>query len=150
MKIIKITGIFLIVNLFISGFSIPAQAGVFDKFGVGARPISMGHTYIACGEGPETIFYNPAGLTLEKSPELSAMYANLYSLDLLNYYFLGLLYPGIAYGTIGLSMIYLGTSNNPSLASLDHSQNNILLSYAYRLSPYFNLGLNIKAFFVRS
>lgn len=61
------------------------------KNGVGVRPLSMGGAYCAVAEGPESIYYNPAGLVL---PGFSAQYALLdykktaYSqADLFSFYF---------------------------------------------------------------
>ncbi|MBU1076489.1 MAG: hypothetical protein KKH98_04310 [Spirochaetes bacterium] len=149
-RIRKYLAIFLLcaVIIFLSGMDL--KAGAFDKFGVGARPIALGGTYLAYARGPETLFWNPSGLSLADNPELTAMYSDLYSLDLLNYWYLGFTYPDVAYGNIGIGMMYLGTSNNPMLGNLEHSQNTVILSYAYSISPYINLGLSIKTLFVRS
>lgn len=139
----------IIVVLFLL-LSLDLEAGSFDKFGAGARPISLGKSYIGYAEGVETIFWNPAGMISAKAPQLSATYADLYSLDLLNYWILGVVYPNIAYGTIGLGITSLGTTSHPSLAGLDHSQKSVYLSYAYQIGPLVNIGLNCKTLFVRS
>lgn len=67
--------------LFISGlclFTISAQAGGpgttnanFLKAGQGVRPISMGETYSALGDGLDTLYWNPAGLMQLGSPAVS-------------------------------------------------------------------------------
>lgn len=46
----------------------------FLKAGQGVRPIAMGETYIALGDGLDTLYWNPAGLVQITSPQASFMH----------------------------------------------------------------------------
>ncbi|MCD4814760.1 PorV/PorQ family protein [bacterium] len=47
----------------------------FLKAGQGVRPIAMGETYIALGDGLDTLYWNPAGLAQIKSPAASFIHS---------------------------------------------------------------------------
>jgi hypothetical protein len=47
----------------------------FLKAGQGVRPISMGETYIALGDGLDTLYWNPAGLNQLSSPTATFMHS---------------------------------------------------------------------------
>ena len=43
----------------------------FLRLGVGARALGMGEAYTAVADGPDAVYWNPAGLALMRRPELS-------------------------------------------------------------------------------
>lgn len=79
---------FLILTIFLLLiFSVPQiqavdgyYAGAFLRMGLGARALSMGNAFTAIAEGPVASYYNPAGVPLVSSPQLSLSYRFL-SLD---------------------------------------------------------------------
>src|SRR3989338_4864777 len=48
-----------------------AMAGYTQTDGQGERQISMGGAFVAVADGPEAVYYNPAGLTQIKGTETS-------------------------------------------------------------------------------
>ena len=55
-----------------------AQAGTtgltFLKLGVGGRSLGMGEAYSAIASDPTAMYYNPAALSLSKTPQLLLMH----------------------------------------------------------------------------
>ena len=56
------------------------QPGGFMRAGVGGRAAAMGDAYVALAEGPEAVYWNPAGLAFGSQPSLASTY-NVLSLD---------------------------------------------------------------------
>ena len=50
------------------------SGAAFLKIGVGARPASMGDTFVASGDDINSVFHNPAGLSDSKDFEFTAQY----------------------------------------------------------------------------
>lgn len=48
----------------------PAQAGLFDVYGFGARATAMGNAHSAASEDYTAVFYNPGALTVRKTPHV--------------------------------------------------------------------------------
>ena len=61
----------------IMAISSVAYAGFFD-LGVGARPLGMGHAFVAVADDVNAVYYNPAGLINITSPQLTFMYAPIF------------------------------------------------------------------------
>jgi long-chain fatty acid transport protein len=72
------TIVFLVLVILIISFTKEGLAGGTQTEGQGTRPISMGGAFIAVADGPEAVFYNPAGLTQIKGTavELGALSVN--------------------------------------------------------------------------
>lgn len=67
----KKTIIYIVIAIVIACFAREGFAGYTQTDGEGVRPISMGGAFIAVADGAEAVFYNPAGLTQIKRPEVS-------------------------------------------------------------------------------
>lgn len=74
-KTILLIGIFCLFNSFSQAAGPGTTNANFLKAGQGARPISMGETYIALGDGLDTLYWNPAGLVQLYSPTASFMHS---------------------------------------------------------------------------
>ncbi len=81
----------------------------FLKAGQGVRPISMGETYIALGDGLDTLYWNPAGLNQIASPSATFMHS---------FWFQDIGTEYLAYGTplgplgaLGGGLTYMHTGN---------------------------------------
>jgi long-chain fatty acid transport protein len=48
----------------------PARANVFEEYGFGARAAAMGNAHVAASKDYTAAFYNPAALTVRKSPHV--------------------------------------------------------------------------------
>ena len=53
------------------------QPGGYLRAGVGARAAAMGNAYTALAEGPEAVYWNPAGLAWDQRPALNTMVSTL-------------------------------------------------------------------------
>lgn len=132
-------------------------AAPFLGLGVSARAIAMGEAQSAVAEGPDALYWNPAGLGRLRSPALSFMHAS---------YLQGIFYDYAAYdhplarqGTLGASVQYfssaefdqLDAAGNPA-GSLRLSDLALTLGYGQTLRPRLlrNVSLGAGVKFVRS
>jgi hypothetical protein len=53
------------------------QPGGYLRAGIGARAAALGNAYTAIAEGPEAVYWNPAGLAWEQRPGLNTMVSTL-------------------------------------------------------------------------
>jgi hypothetical protein len=78
-----------------------SSAAAFLKIGVGARAVGMGEAQAAAAEGPEALYWNPAGLAVDSRRAVSFTHNEW--LEDVRYEYLGLSYPLFNLGTIGFS-----------------------------------------------
>lgn len=115
-----------------------AQADELDLC-VGARPISLGGSFVAVADDPNAIFLNPAGLVQMGRMELTVMGARLYpgiEGDKLGLFLLGGVLPAGGLGTLGLGVQSFMADRFDKYA--------LTLSYARPLIGGLSLGLNVK------
>ncbi|MFH1824167.1 MAG: PorV/PorQ family protein [Candidatus Firestonebacteria bacterium] len=132
--------------------SVPIYAASFLKIGVGARPVSLGESYVGLSDDINSINWNPAGLGSLEFPEITASHL-VWLIDTSEEHFAFAL-PVKDIGTLGVNFIYLnGGSLNAynvlgeNTGSFNACDLNIGLSY----SNYFKIsnkrlyyGLNVK------
>ena len=63
-----------------------AQGQNTNQLFVGARPMSLGETFVGIADDANTLYWNPAGLPLLQRQEFSFMYSDLYGIGLRNLY----------------------------------------------------------------
>ncbi len=78
-----------------------SSAAAFLKIGVGARAVGMGEAQAAAAEGPEALYWNPAGLAVDSRRAVSFTHSEW--LEDVRYEYLGLSYPLFNLGSIGFS-----------------------------------------------
>jgi hypothetical protein len=78
-----------------------SSAAAFLKIGVGARAVGMGEAQAGAAEGPEALYWNPAGLAVDSRRAVSFTHNEW--LDDVRYEYLGLSYPLFNVGTVGFS-----------------------------------------------
>lgn len=78
-----------------------SSAAAFLKIGVGARAVGMGEAQAAAAEGPEALYWNPAGLAVDSRRAVSFTHNEW--LEDVRYEYLGLSYPLFNLGTVGFS-----------------------------------------------
>lgn len=78
-----------------------SSAAAFLKIGVGARAVGMGEAQAAAAEGPEALYWNPAGLAVDSRRAVSFTHNEW--LDDVRYEYLGISYPLFNLGTVGFS-----------------------------------------------
>jgi hypothetical protein len=83
----------------------------FLKLGVGSRPVAMGEAFTAISDDANAMFWNPAGMGMMKSFELSGMIMNLY--DNVVYGSGAVVFPVVRKGSIsaGLAGAYLSATD---------------------------------------
>jgi hypothetical protein len=98
---------------------------------VGGRPIGMGSAYVAVAEGPESLFYNPAGLAITGPSALSLFGSRPYGLQELTYETLSALYHS-RFGGVGISIQTFG--------SRIYRENGLAIGWGYHFRNRFYYG----------
>ncbi len=150
---------------------IAKYAGEFLSMGVGARSLGMGSAYVALGGDVTYGYWNPAGLSSIKYPEMSAMHSRRFG-GIVNYDYAGFAMPFGQKESVGLNLIRVAvddipipvlprpdlgldqsyTDENGNTVSnrpyVDRYVNNadyaLFLSYAKQKSRTFAYGANVK------
>ncbi len=124
----------------------------FLTMGGGARPISMGCAYTAMANGPDALYWNPAGIASVKTPSASFGQAILFAGMLEEN--LGVVFPAGPTGAIGIQAlahlsgpIEVTTIERQNGTGNFYTANNyaIGLSYARQMTDKFTAGITIKA-----
>jgi len=154
----KKLNIALIIALFLTSICFGANTTDIGIVGIGARPISLGGSFVGIADDANAIFLNPAGLTRINGWQITSMQTTL--LTQVNYRLLGISYP-TNFGAFGIG--YLGASSPAGmLTTRDAQGNNIVLggpinydssvytlSYAKKIKssfPDLSVGGNVKIY----
>jgi len=128
----------LIGVLMMLAWLVPARADELDLC-VGARPVSLGGSFVAVADDPNVIFLNPAGLVQMDRMEITVMGARLFpgiEGDKLGMGLVGLVLPAGGLGTLGLGVqMFMADRFNKDA---------FILSYARYLMGGLSLGVNLK------
>ncbi len=135
------------------------DAGAFLKNGIGVRPISMGKAFVAIADDAHAGYWNPAGLAILNTAQISAMYSNPVNYDLIGgtgvkdigYHTISLAYP-TALGSLGLNTAYLSVgdiaevkdASGPTGNTFSDKEYGIIASYASSVTEQIHLGVNLK------
>ena len=152
----------LILTLCLSAYSASedgGDAGAFLKNGIGVRPISMGKAFVAVADDAHAGYWNPGGLAILNTTQLSAMYSNPMNYDLtgstgvqdIGYHTVSLAYPA-GFGSLGLNMAYLSVGDiyvvedvsGPTGETFSDEEYGIIASYASSITDQLHLGANLK------
>ena len=122
--------------------------------GVGARALGMGSAFTAIADNADAPYWNPAGLGLVTSSEITTMQTKLSS-DA-DHYYISFVQPALG-GTVGFSWIQVGlgnitqtsgeVNNNNEVQNLSvfsYFSNAYLLSYGKNLNDHISVGLTGK------
>ena len=136
------------------------DAGAFLKNGIGVRPISMGKAFVAVADDANAGYWNPAGLAILNTAQLSAMYSNPMNYALIGgagvkdigYHTVSLAYP-TRFGSVGLNMAYLNVgdiyvvedASGPTGDTFSDKELGVIVSYAKSvMTDRVYLGANLK------
>lgn len=99
--------ILLFQILSILGYNTILVFSAIEDLPVGGRAIGMGSAYVAVALGPESVFFNPAGLSQARGPALTLFISHPYGLRELTHETLSTVLP-TRYGSFGLSLQTFG------------------------------------------
>ncbi len=145
-----LVGILLSAQLFAFGSSEVGTSGAaFLKIGPGARPAGMGEAFTGVADDIHAIYWNPAGLGLLRTPEITGMHMQYF--QNMQYEFAAFAAP-TSYGTWGVAMTNLHTEDiqrrtedtDTSLGAFNSSDNAYWLSYGKNLNSRLSLGASAK------
>jgi hypothetical protein len=151
----------VVLLLFVILLTLPAlaagQAGTdiaVLEAGVGARALGMGSAFTAIADNADAPYWNPAGLGLVASSEITTMQTRL-STDA-DHYYVSFVQPALG-GTVGFSWIQVGLGNITQTSSEVNNNNQVqnlgtfsyfsnayLLSYGKNLNDHIFVGLTGK------
>ncbi len=145
-----ITAILLSFVVIAASPVLAGDAGQESPFtvGIGARALGMGGGFTSLADDATALFYNPAGLPLLESQEVSLMHMDLF--EGTTYNFAGWVYPDVKLGGFGIAYMRIGTddiirrTNFIADGTFDYSHSQFLVTYGQRLQGGLSLGLTFK------
>lgn len=152
MKKLLILGVIMVLFIPYCTYARLGGAGAtFLGIGGGARPVALGYAYSAVAEGPDAIFWNPAGLARIRQTSFSFSHAELFA-DM-NYENFAFVYP-LQDGAFGVSVIAL-LSGLIEETTLEHQEGTgdfysandyaVGVSYARMMTTKFSAGFTLRA-----
>ena len=121
----------------------------WTKLGAGTRAFGLGGAYAAIAEGPDAVFYNPAGLAQSQKREFTSMYSIMKLDQKLNWN--SYLHPlGHGQAVAGSWFRYYmdkieKRDNSGNLEGyIDNTENIFIGSYALRANSHLSLGVNFN------
>ncbi|MBU8922158.1 MAG: PorV/PorQ family protein [Bacteroidales bacterium] len=124
--------------------------------GAGSRAISLGGAFVAVGDDPSVVYYNPAALKLNPYPSIMVNHIQLFSgFADASYDYFGLAWPTLSIGAFGFGLMNVGTggirefdSYSVETGEISYRETQMILSYAFDL-PWqrfgkFSLGTSVK------
>ena len=115
--------------------------------GAGSRAIAMGGSFVALGDDPSALYYNPAALRANRHFGIMLNHIQLFSgFSDANYDFLGIVYPTLSVGSVGLGFMTAGTGGirefdaySRELGEITYRESQAILAYGFDL-PWNLLG----------
>jgi hypothetical protein len=126
------------------------SGAAFLKIGPGARPAGMGEAFTGVADDIHSIYWNPAGLGLLHSPEITGMHMQYF--QNIAYEFAAFAVPTAGHGTLGMAISNLHTDDiqrrtddtDTSLGTFGASDSAYMLSYGKSVNSRLSLGATGK------
>lgn len=115
------------------------STGVRYQEFIGARPMSMGETFVAVADDINAIYWNPAGLPTIHRLGLTSMQANLFGSGIRNNY-LALCIPGLSKTSFGVDWMHVGFDDD----EFKYGRNKFNFSAGYQPVDWLSIGANVK------
>ncbi len=111
------------------------------SLGAGSRAIAMGGAFSTLCDDPSAVYYNPAGLRLNRYPGVTVNHIQLFSgFSDATYDFVGLVYPTLSVGSIGLGFMTAGTGSirgfdefSRETGEISYRESQAMLAYGFDL-----------------
>ena len=152
MKYMRVINYFLAAVLITLLLSPAAQAansqleGAFADVVNGARPQGMGGAFIGVSDDANAPLWNPAGVGFLKKKQMTSMYADLYTLKLLNYGMLSVIFPEGGYVNGAVSVTMLSANLDPE----NWTESKFQYSVSKKLIQNLSAGINFKYLYVNT
>lgn len=141
---------FSLINVVYS--AINAKAGTsgvnFLKLAVGARPKSLGESYVSIADDANAVYWNPAGLGKLENKEFTVMYNSW--LDGITHAYLAYIHP-MGDNALGINLIYLDSGkitgrdeDNLPIADFSITDMALTVAYGYGINDSISVGAGIK------
>lgn len=121
------------------------HAGVFMDYAASARSLGMGRAHTAVTDDAGATYWNPAGLSRLDRKDIVTLYADLH--EETSFGFVSYAQPMVGYGTFGLSVLNLRSSNferrntiGQKTGSFDQSDLGVLFSHGFRYKDRYAFG----------
>ncbi|MFH1282720.1 MAG: PorV/PorQ family protein [bacterium] len=105
MSVLVVPGFIVVFASFCLAGGIGTTGAQFLKIGIGARPVSMGYAFSAVSDDLNALYWNPAGLAMQKERQISASY--LHYFQEVSIGFFGYSQSIMNRGTVGIGLSYL-------------------------------------------
>lgn len=121
------------------------------SFGAGARELGLGSAGVSTCDATVAPFWNPSRLATAEHLELGGFYTALYG-DQVSYQYLGVAFPTLDYGTLGIGVFRLGVggieerdASNLQTGTFDDNRLGLYFAYAKPISAYnFGVALSLE------
>lgn len=149
--------LFLLLSLPAAALAISGKgttAATFLKISVGPRAVAMGEAYAGVSDDVNAVYWNPAGLSQLRTPEITAMHVFWFE----DIYFdhLAAAIP-LEFGVLGASLVYLNggtlqrseagdTPDDPSRGTFNAADVGFTGAYALPIDDSMHLGLGLTLF----
>ncbi len=138
--------IFAILLVAGTGLQAASTRGAFAVQGFDARAAALGGAFVALADGPQTAYWNPAGLGLFKGRALTGTYGRLGEFPVF-YGFVSLIQGNEGLGGGALSWEYVGTKINDEIPWNEHT---LAYAWGYPVTSWLGLGFRFKGLFVHN
>ncbi len=144
----KRLGIYILVSILLFGVpnALNAQEGTggtrsIFTLGAGSRAIGMGGAFSSLCDDPSAVYYNPAALRKNPYPAVMVNHIQLFSgFGDATYDFVGLVYPTLSVGSIGLGFMTAGTGSirgfdefSRETGEISYRESQAMLAYGFDL-----------------
>lgn len=126
---------FILVGFLQSIFLTMTSFAQFTDLPVGSRAIGMGTAFVAIAQGPEAVYYNPAGLTQSEGNAFSLFSAMPFGLKELQYHTFSSSHATVM-GSLGFSIRTFGNQL--------YRENLFTMGWGFKPVPKLSLGLSAK------
>ncbi len=125
----------------------PLFSEAFEDVMISPDAVGRGNSFTGIANKAAAIIYNPAGLANILSYNVDFYYCNLYNMDLIDYYHLSFVVPGLWKGSFGFCWNH--QSLDESLPIKEFKEEKFYLSYGVPVHSVLLVGCSLKYYFAK-